>query len=313
MIFVDAHCDTVLKLLEEENSNLLNNNFHFDILRAKSNGNYLQFLASFIEPSYGQAYSLRRALQLIDRLYKEAEIHKDHMMLCCNYNDINKAFSVNKLAGLISIEGGEALQGEISVLRCLYKIGVRSICLTWNHRNEIADGVSDGSTGGGLSPFGREVVREMNSLGMLIDVSHLSEKGFWDVVENSEKPIIASHSNAKAICDNRRNLTDDQILAISKIGGTIGINLYPEFLNNTQDASLKDIILHIEHIASIAGNDILGLGADFDGIECTPRDITGVQDIGKIIEELYRLNYSEEFIEKFAGQNFLRVIKEVIG
>lgn len=314
MIIVDAHCDVVTRIMEKGNGcDLYSNDCHFDICRAKKLGNFVQFFAAFIEPVYGQAYSLRRAIQIIDKLEEQAKKYSDSMMLCCNYNQIEEAFSLNKLAGIISIEEGGALQGDISVLRAFYKLGVRSICLTWNYRNEIADGVADGSSGGGLTPFGREVVKEMNSLGMLVDVSHMSEKGFWDVIENSSKPVIASHSNSKAVCNHRRNLSDEQILALKKNGGVIGINLYPDFLNNTPKASLNDIIRHIEHIASIAGDDILGLGADFDGIEYTPEDVKGVQDIGIIINELYKLNYSSSFIDKFTGGNFLRVIKEVIG
>ncbi|MCX7921842.1 MAG: dipeptidase [Clostridia bacterium] len=311
MIIVDAHCDTITKIMES-NANLYKNESHVDIVRMKNAGNFVQFFAAFIEPAYCQAYALKRAIQIIDKFYEQLDIHKDDIMLCCNYNEIITAVNQCKVGAILSIEGGEALQGSLSALRIFYRLGVRSICLTWNHRNEIADGVADGSSGGGLTPFGRDVIKEMNSLGMLVDLSHISEKGFWDAIELSSLPIITSHSNAKKICNNKRNLNDEQIAAIRKNGGVIGINLFPSFLNEAGKATTKDIVKHIEHIVALTGYEHIGLGADFDGIDNTPEDVAGLQDIGKIFNELIRLNYPQEFIEKLAGGNFLRVIKEVL-
>jgi membrane dipeptidase len=311
MILVDAHCDTITKIMED-NENLVNNKCHIDIERAKKAGGYVQFFAAFIDPAYCQAYAMRRALQIIDRFYQELEKNNNDMMLCCNYNDIQQAINESKIAAVLSIEGGEALQGELSSLRMFYKLGVRSICLTWNHRNEIADGVSDRSSGGGLTPFGKKVVEEMNSLGMLIDVSHISEKGFWDVLELTRSPIIASHSNSQSICSHVRNLTDEQIKAIGKNGGVMGINFYPAFLNDSKKASVTDIVNHIEHMASLVGCDYIGIGADFDGVEALPEGINGLQDVEKVINTLLKLNYSQEWVEKITGLNFLRVIKSVL-
>ena len=311
MIIFDAHCDTVTKIMES-NSNLYNNNCHIDLLRLKKAGNFVQTFAAFIDPSYSQAYAMKRAMQIIDRFYNEIELYKDDIMLCCNYNNIEDALSQGKIAAMLSIEGGEALQGDLGALRNFYRLGVRSICLTWNYRNEIADGVKDGETGGGLTPFGRKLIAEMNKLGMLVDLSHISEKGFWDVMETTLKPVIVSHSNARIICSHPRNLHNEQILAVAKNGGVIGINLYPEFLNNEGKATLKDIINHIEHIISLIGPDHIGLGADFDGIEKTPEGINGVESISVIFEELGKLNYSDEIIEKFAAGNFLRLIKNLL-
>ena len=212
---------------------------------------------------------------------------------------------------MLSIEGGEALAGELYVLRMLYKLGVRSICLTWNNRNEIADGLYEKDTRGGLTTFGKEVVREMNRLGMIVDVSHLSNQGFWDVIETTKKPIIASHSNAKKICPHIRNLDNEQIIALHRNGGVMGINLCDEFISD-DNPDVLNIIRHIEHIASLVGVDHVGIGADFDGVERLPNGINGVQDITKILEELRKLNYKQEDIAKIAGGNFLRIIKEVL-
>jgi membrane dipeptidase len=311
MIIVDAHCDTLTKIMED-NSNLFNNRFHADIERMQKSDNYVQFFAAFIDPEYDRVCSLKRAMQIIDKFYRQISLFKDHVELCLNYKDVDSTLKKRKVAAILSIEGGEALQGDLDILRIFYRLGVRSICLTWNFRNEIADGIKDEISGGGLTAFGRKVVKEMNSLGMIVDLSHISERGFWDVLEIADSPLIVSHSNAKKICSHNRNLSDEQIEAVKKNGGVIGINLYPFFLNNSGNASLKDVIKHIEHIVSLTGYDHIGLGSDFDGIECTPLEIKGVQDIYRLFEELEKLNYPGEFIEKFAGKNFLRVICQVL-
>jgi membrane dipeptidase len=192
MMIVDAHCDTVTAIMESKES-LCRNNGHIDLLRLKEYDSYVQFFAAFISPAHSKMGGLRRALDIIDKLYREIEINKDAIMLCRNYNDIISAVQARKVAAVLTIEGGDALEGSVPVLRMLYELGVRAITLTWNHRNQIADGVADGITGGGLTTFGRETVAEMNRLGMMVDVSHLSEAGFWDVIDLTSAPIIASH------------------------------------------------------------------------------------------------------------------------
>jgi len=186
------------------------------------------------------------------------------------------------------------------------------MCLTWNHRNELADGVFEQESGGGLTLFGRNVVKEMNRLGMLIDVSHLGEKGFWDVIECSKSPIAATHTNAKTVCNHQRNLNDEQIKALASSGGVIGINMYSPHLTDNSKATISDVIAHIEHVISIGGEDCVGIGADFDLIEDTPEGINGTEDMYKLFDELFKLNYPQRIIEKIAGGNFLRLVKEVL-
>lgn len=311
MIVVDAHCDTITTIMET-GEQLCENKSHIDLKRLKQYDNYVQFFAAFISPEHAKMGALCRTIDIIDRLYKEIENNKDDIMLCCNYNDIMAATQANKIAAVLTIEGGDALEGSLSALRMVYKLGVRAITLTWNYRNQIADGVADAITGGGLTPFGKNVVAEMNRLGMLVDVSHLSEAGFWDVINTTKMPIIASHSNAKKICKHRRNLTDEQLLALKKNGGVTGINLCPDFIKNDGKASIKDVIEHIEYIVALTGEDTLGLGADFDGIDSTPLGLEGVECINNLLNELLKLNYSENLVNKIAGQNFLRVIKRVL-
>ena len=311
MTFVDAHCDTITTIMKTGGA-LKSNTGHIDIDRLKKYDSFVQFFAAFIAPEQAKMGALRRTLDIIDKLYREIEINKNDIMLCRNYNDIVNAINSGKVAAVLTIEGGEALEGSLSVLRMLYQLGVRAITLTWNFRNQIADGVADSVTNGGLTPFGRDVVSEMNRLGMMVDVSHLSEAGFWDVIHLSSAPIIASHSNAKKICRHSRNLTDEQLLALKKNGGVTGINLYPYFVINDGKAEMKHVISHIEHIVGLTGEDTLGLGSDFDGIDKTPVGLEGVQYFPDLINELLKLNYSESLINKIAGENFLRVIKTVV-
>lgn len=311
MLVVDTHCDTAERLLDT-GEGLYANSLHADLKRMSRYKGYVQLFAAFVDDALGQAYALRRALCIIDGLYREADINREHMRICLSFEDIRQALEDGKVAGLISIENGLALQGEPAVLRMLYRLGVRSICLTWNGRNELADGVRAGSDGG-LTEFGREVVREMDALGMLADVSHISVNGFWDVIETSRSVVSASHSNARKICDHPRNLYDDQLLAIAETGGVIGVNFYPYFLNGTDNASKDDIIRHIEYIAGLSGIDHVGFGADFDGIGTTPRDVKGVQDLGLLLNELAKLNYTESAIKKIAGENHMRVFERVLS
>ncbi len=310
MIYVDAHCDTLTEL-SGSGGDILKNSFHVDLERMLEYKGFVQFFASFVPPAAGQAYSLRYGLKLIDVFYSQLKKYSDRMCLCLSYNDIQKSLESGRVAALLSIEDGILLQGEIAVLRMLYRLGIRSICLTWNHRNEIADGVFETDSGGGLTRFGRQTVQEMNRLGMIIDVSHLSEEGFRDVLECSGQPVIASHSNAKSICDHPRNLTDEQIKAIAQRGGVIGINFCPDFLSG-KNPGIGTITAHIEHVVSIAGEESAGLGSDFDGIGSPPEGIAGVQDLGKVAEHLLKMNYSEETVKKIAGLNFLRVMKKIL-
>ncbi len=312
MLILDAHCDTITTIMKS-GEGLQKNDCHIDLTRLKEFDSYVQFFAAFISPEHARMGALSRTLSIIDKLYQEIALNKNDITLCRNYQDIIKAGQDKKVAAVLTIEGGEALEGSLPALRMLYELGVRGMTLTWNYRNQIADGVLDGMSKGGLTPFGREVVGEMNRLGMLVDISHLSETGFWDVISLSKAPIIASHSNAKKLCSHVRNLTDRQLLALKETGGVTGLNLYPLFLADSGKANIKDAVSHIEYIVSLTGEDTLGLGSDFDGIECAPEGLEGVQFYPVLLNELLKLNYSEALVRKIAGGNFLRVIEEVLS
>lgn len=309
MLILDAHCDTLSEVLGKK-IDLYQNDGQLDLKRLVENKNSVQFFAAFIKPGHS-AYALTEAMKLIDVLKQAAEKYEGIMEIALNAQDIRRIVSSGKVAAVLSIEGGDALSGELSVLRMLYQLGVRALGLTWNYRNQIADGVLD-DTGGGLTPFGKSVIYEMNRLGMLIDVSHINKKGFWNVIELSKKPIIASHSNAQTLCGHIRNLDDNQLLAIKDNGGVTGMNFCPAFLTEGQQATIDDVIRHIEYIAGLIGPEHIGLGSDFDGIGRTPVGLEGVQCLPDLINRLLRLNYTKEQVEMIAGGNFMRVIQEVL-
>jgi membrane dipeptidase len=314
-IIVDAHCDTILKIMNHKRSlEKKSTTGHLDIPRMKEGGINVQFFAVFIEEIYKPDRSLKRTLQLIDCFYEEIEKNQDDISLVINYNQIKEVNRTGKIAAILSIEGGEALEGDLGVLRVLYRLGVRLLTLTWNQRNRIADGMGESRTGSGLTEFGLKVIDEMNDLRMLIDVSHLSETGFWDVIKRSKTPIVVSHSNCYALCPHLRNLKDEQIKALADKDGVIGITFVPDFLTQEKrKTSVKDVVNHIDYLVEKVGVDYVGLGSDFDGTGDLPLGLEGVDKIPNLTEELLDRGYKEREIEKILGGNFLRVFRKVVG
>src|SRR5690606_13789139 len=200
----------------------------------------------------------------IDILYEQV-LTCDGMKLVTSSADLDECIRSGQTGALLSLEGVGGLQGRLSMLRLLFRLGVRAAGLTWNHANWAADGVME-SRGGGLTDAGRSFVAECNELGIIVDVSHLSVRAFWDVAALSTKPIIASHSNARAICDHPRNLDDHQITELIRGNGRIGITYVPWFVTSGPQASVSDLLRHIDHICGLGGVQHLMLGSDFDGI-----------------------------------------------
>ena len=212
--------------------------------------------------------------------------------------------------GIISIEGGEMLLGDMAKLDEFDTAArIRLIALTWNHENEIGYPAKRGPEGH-LKPFGMELLKEMDRRGILADVSHLNEDGFWDIVENMELPPVASHSNARWLCDVPRNLHREQEQAIIDKGGFIGINFYTHFLTNSDTANLDDVFRHIDAICEMGGARILGFGSDFDGIETWPDGLASPADFPAVIGLMRSHGYSESVIEDIAGMNFWRLLKK---
>ena len=310
-ILFDAHCDTLQKICDRHKA-LRENDLHLDLVRLKNRErSCVQVFAAFVDKENDVLSPKERCIQLITKYREECMQNTDLIEHCNSIDDIYSAITNKKIAGLLSIEGGEVLDGKIENLALFYKTGVRIITLCWNYQNGIADGVmSAGNTG--LTDFGKTVVTEMNRLGMLIDVSHMSEKSFWDVMECSKMPISATHSNVKKLKNHPRNLSDEQIKAIIENNGCIGINIYPEFVSDNT-CKISDIVRHIEYIMALGGENNIGIGSDFDGIDTLPQFLNGAEDLEKIFDSLLRLGYREKSVSKLAGGNFLRLIGDVIG
>lgn len=312
MNFIDLHCDTIHMLLNSENNcSLAKNNLSVDIEKMKRGNSLAQFFALYINQEKTNN-PLETCLKMVDKFYLELDKNNNSIALATNYKDLTKNKQKDKISAFLSIEGGEAINGSLYNLRNFYRLGVRLITLTWNFPNEIGfPNCNNEYIYRGLTSLGQEVVHEMNNLSMLIDVSHLSDKGFYDVARISKKPFIASHSNSRTITNHPRNLTDEMIKILSQKGGIIGINFEKSFLGETIPAKVSDMLNHIKHIKNIGGIDVISIGSDFDGVEL-PSEITNIGEIDKLASELKKNNFSEEEIEKIFYKNALRVIKDTL-
>ncbi len=313
----DAHCDTLLEALTgKRRLGTRSEQGHLDLPRLKEGGVNVQIFALFVRPYYLPSGATREALRLIDTFYHELQDNQENLVLATRVADIEQAKEEGKVAAVLSLEGAEALEGDLALLRVFYRLGVRSVGLTWNLRNQAADGVDETRSSGGLTNFGLQLVQELNRLGLVIDVSHLAPRGVRDVLIASEAPLIASHSNAHALCPHRRNLTDEQLTGIAATGGVVGITFVPNLLDvEENNAHLERVLDHIEHVARVAGMDHVGLGSDFDGFFETER-VPGLEDVSQmpnLTAGLLQRGYKEEEVKKIMGGNFMRVFREIIG
>jgi membrane dipeptidase len=312
-LVVDAHVDTLLKVVADGRGlGERSPERHVDLPRLLEGGVKVQFFACYIEPAFKPDRGLQRVIQMIDIFHAEATRNADTMSVCTDTASIHAAVENGRLAAILTVEGGEAIGADLAALRMLHRLGVRSMGLVWNQRNLIADGVGERRTRGGLTTFGVEVVREMNRLGMIVDVSHLTDEGFYDVIETSRAPIMATHSNARAVCDHPRNLTDDQIRTLAVNGGVMGINFAPAFVRK-EDANVEAVLDHVDHVVGLVGPDHVGLGSDFDGIGPPPRGLSDPTCLWRLTEGLMKRGYAADDIRKVLGGNHLRVIRCVMG
>jgi membrane dipeptidase len=316
-IVFDAHCDTLQKVLGgERRLGERSEEGHADLPRLREGGITAQIFALFVSPNHFPKGAARQALRLLDVFYQELEENADQLTLAATASDIERAKAEGKVAGILSLEGAEALEGDLGVLRAFYKLGVRNIGLTWNLRNAAADGVDETRSSSGLANFGVQLVQEMNRLGIMIDISHLSPTGVRDVLHVSEAPVIASHSNAYALCPHRRNLTDEQLEGVASKGGVVGVTFVPRFVTEDENqATLKRVLDQIDYMVKTMGVDHVGLGSDFDGF-FGPEQVRGLEDVTRLprlTAGLVERGYSEEDVKKILGGNFLRVFREVVG
>lgn len=322
---MDGHCDTVLDLvgLSLSSAERKPRDFfaegsrgHVDLPRLRRGGVGCQIFALFTEDAL-----VDRAREHTWRLFETMEGLFDDgkgMTLARKAADILKARNEGKVAAMLSIEGGEAIGEDIGALRSFHERGLRLMGLTWNRRNAIGRGAGTGGPEdgrGGLTPFGIEVVREMERLGMVVDASHLSDEALEDLLAVAERPVVASHSNSRALVPNRRNLTDAQAEAIAATGGLIGITFAGLFVDPKPAKVTKERVLeHLEHFLGLVGADHVGLGSDFDGFtEAFGLAFSSSAEFPWIAEALLARGHGREEVAKIMGGNWLRVIGEVCG
>ncbi len=324
-VVVDTHCDTLKCLLPEFTRNrdsmwddrsdvgmrARSNLGHVDAPRLLEGGVDCQVFAVSSERSRTPRHPLRTALTMIERFHRECEACDLLTPVTCS-GEILEANKDGKVAGLLSIEGADVIEGRIEMLGVYHRLGVRMVGLVHSLRNQLADGVTDRRTGGGLSELGVQAVEELDRLRMIIDVSHINDEGFWDVLDHTKHPVIASHSNSRAVCSHPRNMTDEMIVALAENGGVMGMNFAPSFVH-PHEATLQRLVDHIDHIVDLVGPDHVGLGSDFDGIPSTPAGLEDVTRMPGITRELLNREYGEADVKKILGGNHLRLMKDVIG
>ena len=306
-----------------------------DLARAREGGLDVPFFSIWPECDYyesgGANMARQRALDKISALQESVLRHPDQVEFAISAEDVTRLTTEGKLAPLMALEGGHVIE-NLEQLQHFYDLGVRRLTLAQDCSHTWADSSRDDPAANGLSEFGRQVVGEMNRLGMIVDVSHVSDETFWDVIAVAEAPAIASHSNARALADHVRNLDDDMLRAVAETNGVVMVNFSGLFLDPRKtaewkvfmgwhwftqprqpDTPLSLLVDHIDHIVQVAGIDHVGLGSDFDGGLSFPEGLKDVSDLPNITVELMRRGYSDEDILKILGGNLLRVFAEVEG
>ena len=320
-VVIDGHCDTLLRMRTPEPGappvldGVEENKGHIDLGRLKTGGVTAQNFACYVWGRYLPSQATRETLRLLDLFCRFQTAHADELCLATCAADIERAKDENKIAGILSLEGAEGLEGDLGVLRMVYRLGVRWLGLTWSLRNQAGDGVNEARTGGGLTEFGVRLVEEMNRLGMVVDISHLAPAGVEDVFEISQAPVVASHANAHAICPVPRNLTDQQLERLAASGGVVGVVYLPGYIRQSEDpATLGQLLDHVDHVVKVVGTDYVGLGSDFDGFGGPPP--VGLEDVSclpNITVGLLERGYGTNEVQKILGGNWLRVIRQVTG
>jgi membrane dipeptidase len=291
-----------------------------DLPRMREGGMAAQFFAAYVAAEYAKDNrSADRALQMIDTVRHDIVAkNPGGFVFTTTASGIREAHKQGKIAALIGIEGGHAIEDSVRLLRDFYDLGVRYMTLTHTNSNGWADSSGDAKKpNNGLSPLGKQVVAEMNRLGMIVDIAHVSDKTFWDALEASQAPIFSSHSSCRALADVPRNMTDEMIKALAKKGGVIQINFSCGFLKagagseGRPRATLADVVKHIDHVVEIAGVDAVGLGSDFDGITCAPEGLDSVDKWPNLTRALLEEGYTAAEIRKIYGENTLRLMAAV--
>lgn len=307
MQIIDGHCDTFLKCYKENISFFADDTkLHLNYNKLKQTNIVLQYFALFIESKYKPYSALEQALKLINFVNKNIFSQNIFFPVLSQKDIIHLG---KKPLALLAIEGGEPIGESLEILEILFGLGVRGIGLTWNERNAIGNGCLD--TNLGLSMFGKNLIKKMQKMGMVVDCAHLSDRGLADVLDISEKPIIISHANCNTLCSHPRNVSDERLRQLAKNGGLIGITFVPDFLSD-KVASIDDIVKHIYHVANLAGIEHVALGSDFDGFDDLPDDIKGAESLSLLINRLETHGFNESDINKITHENHLRILKNTL-
>ena len=314
----DSHVDTPSELLRLRDISIDNKEGQVDFPKLRRGGVDGSFFALYTPAELSTEDACYRALQMLSAIDDVIEASDGKAALTCTPAQAAENKGKGVFSIFVGMENGSPIGESLSLLRMFYGLGTRYLTLTHNGDNAIADSAAEGTTWGGLSPFGREVVSRMNRLGMMVDVSHASAATFWDCIKYSKAPVVATHSCCRALCSHRRNLTDDMLRALADVDGYVGINFYPYFLtdSNTDEScplpGVKEIVDHIDHAVEICGISHVGIGSDYDGIEVTPAGMEDVSKMPLVFEEMRRRGYSEEQINLVSGANLMSVLDRVI-
>jgi membrane dipeptidase len=327
----DLHSDLPLGLLQRRFEGVAGSLRDEWLPGLRAGGVDLVVCAVYIDSVYLPESALRRAVQLVDGLLEEMAACADEIELARSAADVDRINAAGKIAALLAFEGAEPLGHDLAALRLFHKLGLRMLSFTWMRRTAFGDGAWENDSRGGLTRLGRDAVREMNRLGIVADISHLSDRTAWDVLETSSRPVIASHSNARAIRDHPRNLSDDLIRAVAASGGVVGMVAVAGYIAE-EHATVARWVDHLDHVVALVGTDHVAIGCDFyDAIEAMgasrdipawgpggglgPLAVAGFnrwEDMPALTAELLRRGYEEADLRKIYRQNVRRVLREVI-
>ncbi|WP_249870423.1 dipeptidase [Oceanobacillus saliphilus] len=324
-IVIDSHVDTMMHVINEETwlpeiDIGEETSLHIDIPKMNEGGLNAAFFAAYTTDYYGNnARNVSRTLALINALHWTEKNNPDEIQISSTTHEILNTVHQGKIAAIPTIEGGYSLEehNAIELLHQYHDLGVKAIGFNWNYSNALGEGANrvygdpeKTPSQGGLTDLGAAVSKEMNKLGMIIDVSHMSENTFWDVMEVTEAPVMATHSAVNKLKNHQRNLTDEQLRALAENGGVIGIVFYPLFLTDEPEAYVTDVVDHIDYAVNLIGINHVAIGSDFDGSDM-PIDINDATDLHKITDELVHRGYTNGDIQKLLGNNTLRLLNDV--
>lgn len=312
-LVIDSHVGTLFdvfherKRIDDETSE-----GHVNLARLRKGGVRCAIMGAFPPDRTYPLRGVRSGLEYIDAFQALGDV--DGVRLALYASDIEEAADKDEIAFMLGLDGGEFLDGSVGSLRMFYRLGVRVLALTWNERNVLADGAAESVTRGGLTHFGREVVAECGKLGIVVDAAHLSEAGFYDLVETSENPFIVSHANCHMLYAHPRNLTNDQLRALKDTGSVVGISVNPAYLGTYEGSGLDRVCEHIEHAVEVAGPEHVALGTDFDGFTGPgPQPLEDPSHLGLLTQRLLARGTSGRVITGVLGGNVFRVLRAVIA